>query len=276
MRDETIHVEVIDDDKVLVPVGRPLPAVRPQAVGDIELHGTWDRVKVYADHAAKFERAKLACQVLAGFELLELHRTQGVRAGRPAKLPNDSGINPRGAEHWAETCRREAGISDDTARNWMRMADAVKPRLRKLPGLGALVREILTRPLAELTEAQHALLDQAVHKVADGKTQLEFMIELGLAKQPPGGPENRHLGGRGKSAPATEEQLRELARADADSAVRALLSLGVSFTLLDDNELAVLIAELERRAAAMRKWYDAPDKHRGPALQDELRRGLAA
>jgi hypothetical protein len=235
---------------------------------DLDVHGTAAAVLTWVDHAGRFERAKTACLVMAGFELLEIKRRMGfVQGGCRGQKPNDSVF-----ASWQEFCRDQIGISDDTARGWMRMAEALKPRLRKLPGLGHLIREIIDVPLAQLSPEKCRLLEDAVHKLADGKTQLDFMTELGLVKSAQGsGARGGALGGgRHAQGQVTEEAARQIARDDWRTVGQKLVLAGHSFTLLDDAEVDGLIAAMTSTLAGMRRWRQAPKALRDDALVREV------
>jgi hypothetical protein len=157
----------------------------------------------YADAAAKFEKCKVACQVMAGFHLIELQTALRLGQGQYSRSkPNDSvlieGHKPNdsvyGHKSWAEFVKSEVGISDDTARNWMNMARAAAPRIRKETGFKELP---LLNP-SEMTAEQEKSVDAVVHKLADGKSQMDFMMELGLAKKPQGS------GAKGGHKPAAD------------------------------------------------------------------------
>lgn len=261
-------VRMEDDD-----ASAAAPEVAVEVVGEstrtgLEIHGTEEAVRVWIDHAGRFERAKTACQVMAGFELIELKRSAGfVQGGRRGQNPNDLGF-----ASWDEFCRARIGISDETARGWMRMAEALKPRLRKLPGLGHLIREIIDRPLSQLGPEKCQLLADAVHKLADGKTQLDFMEELGLVKRAQGsGASGGALGGgRHAKGQLTEEAARQIARDDWRMVGQKLVLAGHSFTLLDDAEVDGLIAAMTSTLAGMRRWRQAPKALRDDALVREV------
>ncbi len=234
----------------------------------LEIHGTEESVRAWIDHAGRFERAKTACQVMAGFELLELKRRMGfIQGGCRGQKPNDSVF-----ASWQEFCRERIGISDDTARGWMRMAEALKPRLRKLPGLGHLIREIIDVPLSQLGPEKCQLLADAVHKLADGKTQLDFMEELGLVKRAQGSAaKGGDLGGgRHSKVPVSEDAARLIARDDWRTVGQKLVLAGHSFTLLDDAEIDGLIAAMTSTLAGMRRWRQAPKALRDDALVREV------
>lgn len=63
----------------------------------------------------------------------------------------------------------------------MEMARAVTPRLKKIGS----IRELpLLEPLKDWSPAQIERLTETVKKVTDGKTQSDFLMELGVAKKP--------------------------------------------------------------------------------------------
>jgi hypothetical protein len=90
---------------------------------------TWDTVKYWATLAGKFQHASVAAQVMCGFALAELKKTHGIKQGKRTdlQLPDQSGSStPTEAKSWPELVTEHAGISDDTAGKWMKMADGVK------------------------------------------------------------------------------------------------------------------------------------------------------
>ena len=270
-------VEVVDaresDPSSLVPGPSSLPASLPST--DLEVTGDWVRVRRYTEAARQFGRAQVACQVLAGLELIELRKQNKIRPGRTT--------DPM-APQWADLVAEHAGISDDTARNWIRMAEGVRPRLKKLPGVGALFRELLEVPLHQLTVEQHHLLEEAVHKATDGMTQIEFLRELGIAKQPAGhGATGGDRGGRRppKSlVPPTEEAMQAVARADWVQIETVLDASRANFCLLNDFEVEAQIATFELHVKARRQWLRVAKKDRTPetyaAVADVFRTPLHA
>lgn len=237
----------------------PRPSSLPSPSFDLEVTGDWVRVRRYSEAARQFGRAQVACQVLAGLELIELRKQNRVRAGRPADAT---------APQWPDLVAEHAGISDDTARNWIRMAEGVRPRLKKLAGVGAMFRELLEVPLHQLSVEQHHLLEQAVHKATDGMTQIEFLRELGIAKQPAGhGATGGDRGGRRppKSlVPPTEEAMQAVARADWVQIETVLDASRANFALLNDFEVEAQIAVFELHIRARRAWLRVPKKDRNP------------
>lgn len=139
----------------------------------------WDAARRYVDAASLFQKASLAAQVMAGFELTALHKAYGIKHGgdrRGSSFHDERLI-------WKEALSKHLGVSETTAWRWMEMAKAAKPRL----GKGDLqLGEILAKNPSALTPAEQELLTKAVKKITDGRTQLEFMLELGVAKTPQG------------------------------------------------------------------------------------------
>jgi hypothetical protein len=229
----------------------------------------WDGVRYYADLAGKFERAKLACQVMAGFELIELRKAPSIRQGRRTDLtsPNDS---EKLQTTWPELVKEFAGISDDTARNWMAMAAAVKPRLAKIADGPDRLREILALPPSAWDSPAIELVSSAVHKITDGKSQLEFMFDLGLIKQ--------SAAGTGGARPAKTQlapsdaltQRAALAREAWQTINTSLYGYGTQFTLLDRGAIEIQIATLEEELKARKTWLQNPTAENLPAIENIL------
>ena len=151
----------------------------------------WAKARRLVEAATLFQRASLAAQILAGLELLTLHKTWGVKRGGDRKSgskPHDvaliggEGAKPHGVAlipKWSDAVKKHLGISDQTAARWMEMAKAAKPRLSKSDlDLGS----ILEKNPGALTPAEQELLKKAVHKISDGRTQMEFLLECGVTK----------------------------------------------------------------------------------------------
>ena len=151
----------------------------------------WQKVRRYAEHAALFQRASLACQIMAGFELIALRdatKRQGKRSdtssGSRKKLAaNTSGSRNNSGEGFLAEVQKLGGISQSTAYEWMEMAKVAKPRLAK----GDLdLAVILEKNPGALSPAEQELLKKAVHKISDGRKQMEFLLECGAIKAPQG------------------------------------------------------------------------------------------
>ena len=157
-------VELVNDNPPALPVERQL-----------EAH--WSQAAHWVNAIKLFEVSRLAAQVLAGFELIQLHEHYAVkRGGDRRSKPHDAALN------WETIVKERLGVSPDTAWRWMEMAKAARPRLKKLgAGFGELIELMLTNPGAVQPD-QLETVRGAVAKLTDGYTQLEFMEEMGLVK----------------------------------------------------------------------------------------------
>lgn len=262
---------------------------RPREYPEIRIEASWDAVKRYSDAAAKLSRATTALQVMAGFELMEIkarYHQPGRRTDlaatsthRASRLNGSVDSEPlKGQQErpigFQEACQLYVGISHDTARRWISMAEAVKPRLKKLPGLGHLIAQILERPIAELSADDSRLLEQAVHKVADGRTQTDFLIELGIVKNP-GNPNPG--GGPGGSKPRglpDDETILKAAREDWVATYR-LLFRNPSFTTLPSHEIEATIDMLDRHVKARKLWLRTPAHERNADLIRQITESIS-
>jgi hypothetical protein len=163
--------------------------------------GDWAQVRTWLDGAGKFEQCRLACLVMVGLHLLDLHKQHGIAAGRPDNSAKLAEFTP-----WEELIAKETkgfgskgvGLSETSARRCMAMAREALPRLKKFPALRGI--NLLNMPISDLDGAQKDALFEGVRKLIDGRSQLDFMTELGLVKAPqgsgatgggPGGRKNR-------------------------------------------------------------------------------------
>ena len=233
---------------------------------------TWDAVKYWADLSAKFSHASVAAQVMAGFALNELHKAHEIKPGKPKnsekanelKLPNDSVITNLN-KSWPDLVKEQAGISADTARNWMNMAQGVKARWKKLAPQDRLKALMAVSP-SQWSDKDMKLVCDSLHKVTDGKSQLDFMRELGLAKKAQGsGATGRAPGEGGRRKLSISEQaelLKTLAVEDWAGIVELLKGYRGKFTVLKDDSVQAQMAVLERHLKARRAWLNQPRNNR--------------
>lgn len=276
------------------------PTIRGAIDGEVMPTGSVDRIRRYVDAAEKLIRGSLAMQVMAGFELSELHKRSpfshggkrrsssqranliGVGTENPALGDSSSHdanlIDPTfsGHSNWADYVQQTFGVSYDTARRWMAMADAARSRLKRLDGWSALVKDLLDRPITALSEREMEVLNKGVQKLTDGRSQMDFLVELGLAKKPGNPSLGGNTGGRGQSTGVIDEDaLRTAAAQDWDQAYRALIGGGCTFTALDDAAIESQIDILARALRARREWIGTPAAKRNTALVDALGKILA-
>ena len=233
---------------------------------------TWDQVRYWANIATKFQQASLAAQVMAGFELAELKKEHGFqRGGDRRSNPNDLGLKTSGASTWEELCREKVGISDETARNWINMADGIRARWKKLAP-EARLKELMAAPISHWSDSDVKLVEESLHKVTDGATQLEFMRELGLAKQKSGNPDGG-AHGKGSRKLTTEEQVikgKQIALEDSGVMGRSIAASNRNFFICGDNEVDIQISVLEFALKIRRKWQNTPAAKRNDALVSEI------
>lgn len=234
-----------------------------------KLNEKWQEVKAWAADAAKFQHASLACQVMAGFSLNELREHYGSQQGKRSDLtsPNDSA-----KLGFQELVREKCGISDDTARNWMKMAEGVKSLWKKLPARDRL-KALMSLPPSQWTEDDSKLIADATHKITDGRTQLEFMWELGCAKKPSGNPNASGKGSRKLTAEEQRLKAVELALEDSGMMGKWVSASNHSFMLTaaeNDLEINAQIAVLEFALKVRRKYLAVPRAQRGEALVREI------
>lgn len=238
----------------------------------VAILGTWDGARRWRDAAVAMEEGKLFCQVMMGFELIALRAAVGVEHGKKT----DSSQLGKSADNWVELLEKELGISKTSAYRLMEMAEGAKPRLKALPELREF--DPSTVAVSALPEETHAALTKAVKKLTDGATQVEFMRELGLAKQPQGaGAKGREKGEGGRpAAPGIGDQLAirtELARDAFKRVGQILTDSGAAFVLLPDSETQAIESFLERQLAAVRKWNNTAPANRDARVIEEMLKG---
>jgi hypothetical protein len=187
---------------------KPAGAVIDIAPAANPIAARWAKARRFIEAATLFQRASLAGQIMAGLELSELHRIYESQ-GKRSDLTSFHGETKF---TWEQALEKEVGISRTTAWRWMEMGRAARPRLAKSDlELGA----ILEKNPGALTAAEQELLKKAVHKISDGKTQLEFMLEAGVTKAAQGsaakGGKLTPTTGSTSTAPLTVQQTADAA-----------------------------------------------------------------
>ena len=223
----------------------------------------WMEVQRWVKDSANFQHASLACQVMAGFTLSELREFYA----QPGKRTDLTSPNDSARLGFQELCRKHCGISDDTARNWMKMAEGVKSLWKKLPAREKL-KALMSVPPSQWTEDDSKLIADATHKVTDGKSQMEFMWELGCAKKPSGNPNaGEHGKGSRKLTLAEQAEAEKLHVADIMNRIMVDLdSLAGRFAVCTDMECEVFDGVLMKHSKAIKAWLAMPKNHRQPAV----------
>jgi len=220
---------------------------------------TWDTVKYWADIAGKLSHAFVAAQVMAGFALLELRKDHGNQGKRTDLEADASATSPNDLERldWPNAVKKYAGVSDETARTWMKMAEGVRSKWKKLAPQEKL-KELMAVPPTEWSDKETKLVCESVQKATDGLSQIEFMRELGLAKKPSHNAAPK--GGQKKKLTISEEAAlrKEQAIEDFAHLARILDVYADKFTLLSDSTVEAQISALEVHLKARRDWLKNP------------------
>jgi len=231
-----------------------------------QITGTWDGARQWISAAGLFEQGKLFCQVMAGFELMELHKNHGITNGSKAHLSHDG----KGA--WDEILAKETNLSSSTAYRFMDMAKAAAPRLKKIVALRGF--DPLNKPMALLTAPQKEALQAGVRKLTDNKTQKDFGEDLGLWKKHQGAGATGRAPGEGGSRKLSISERAELLKVQAvedwaEMADMFKVYCG-KFTVLSDTSVEAQIAVLERHLTARRAWLKQPKTNRVASAIEHL------
>lgn len=228
---------------------------------------TWDGVRHWINAAKMFEQGKLFSQVMTGFELLALHKANGISQGKRTDLSTNL---PHDAGSWSEIVKKEAGISDDTARRYMDMAKAAAPRLKKLPALKNF--DPFTNNIAQLPEPQREALSSAVKKLTDGKSQADFFNEL--YKQPSGNPNPKDGGDRTPKTTAQQaEAAYNIAMENSGWMGKAVTASNKDFFLTakeSDLEVDAQIDVIEFALKIRKKYRNTPRANREAVVTEIL------
>jgi hypothetical protein len=249
------------------PVAAQVPAViEVKTALNLDGPATWDTVKYWADLAAKFQHASVAAQVMAGFGLIGLRKQLGTNQGKRNDLCDTTSPHDVEKLDWPDLVKQHAGISDESARRWMAMAQGIKARWKKLAPQARL-KELMSVPPSDWSKKDTKLVADSLRKATDGSSQLEFMRELGLAKKAPGNPNAKGGVARQLTTEEQAEQLKAMAL-EHSGAIGGLLNLSnKDFVLLDDLEVTCQVAEMEFALKLRRAWLDLPkDKRNADAI----------
>lgn len=226
--------------------------------------GTWDSARRWLAHGKYLQEAALYCQVMLGFELLALRENHPETRGGPPGKQKYVGRT------FADQAMEETCLGRDSVFKLMRMAEAAIPRLRKISGLRDF--DPSSQTLLALPDAQRTALSAAVHKITDGLTQGDFLVELGLAKSPQGS--GATGGARTRLEPLSSSQKAEWERKCAvenfAAAMRTMEANPIRFTLLEDIEITTQIAELEHYIKIRRRWLSMPKGQRDVTVIEAL------
>lgn len=169
---------------IITPLRAKIKKLKKQTTLDIKVDEVttpdlWQPARDYYSAAQRFLKASVACQVMLGFELVNLKKNLGyIQGGKRKKQKAHDALFASFEEH----VKAEIGISKDTARRFINMSEAVKRRLKScyknLP--------LLEKPITEYTDDELKILDKAVELATDGETQKSLLIEWKIAKKPQG------------------------------------------------------------------------------------------
>jgi hypothetical protein len=267
------------------------------AIAALNGPATWDTVKFWADTAAKLGHAFTAAQVMAGFALIELRKAHGNQGKRTDIVPIDASkmsdkdfkkvldkvaptdgpaTSPSNLEklNWPDAVKKHAGVSDETARTWIKMAEGVRAKWKKLAPQEQL-KQLMSVPPGDWTEKETKLVCESVQKATDGMSQTEFLRELGIAKKAPGNL-NAKGGSKKKLSMSEEVELRKRqAAAQWDAISRMLDAYRDKFVLLSDADVLAQMDVLELALRGRRKWVTpAIGKRDSNAIAELFKQGF--
>jgi hypothetical protein len=199
-------------------------------------------------------RCGLHLQAIIGFHLASLKKAHGISAGNPSRKAQAA------PEKWADILKRETGLSRETGNRFIRLADAVVAKLKRIrPGakqFTIIPRDraihILTTSPADLDPDLRDQLHDLIASVCDGETQASILREIGVLPGPrtmpesPGGRKNRDHIPAGEAAQLFFESiLASAVNARSTSGYRDML------TALPPEGEGVTLASLESELRAI-------------------------
>jgi hypothetical protein len=250
-----------------VPTLEVAPLPDPKS-GGLIVYGTVEKAKEYLFLAANFERSKLFAQVLAGVELLALHKASGVKRG----IKKD-GEQPKA---WEATLD-EIGLSRTTAFRLMEMATAAIPRIKKNPDLAKL--DLSAISIASLPAPQAKALETTVRGITENRTQADFCNDLGIynkgakPKAAASKPSSPKKGDVATSIQAAAQRAADEAESNWFELVQTnLFDYAAAFTVLTDAQVSAQIRALQIALKRRQAWLDTPtDKRNTGLIEDEFR-----
>lgn len=181
------------------------------------------QARIYLHTARAMASGAAALTILLGCELRRLHKKHGVRRGgdrRSDQTRINSGLK------WQDLVKQELGISDDSARNYMALAEAAKSRI---PEFQPIAHALLDTPLGSLPEIKrNELLEKTKELLPPTYTAQQLMWDWGVQRQP------KPKGGfhpRQGPEPALEERtdgLRVLAEANFKDLIISIDAFAIS------------------------------------------------
>ena len=231
-----------------------LTTLRPS---DGETSDEWATARHYANLAGGLTQVVVVAQIMCGFELIELQRRAGLQRG------GDRKSKPSGwFSSWPALVKEKIGRSDETARNWMNMARAVRPRLKKLEGPWQ-APALLDMPPSQWPEGACEAVAESLKNVCDEGTQSGWMKELGLIKKAGkargGDTSEKHV----QRSPEEElAQIEQSLREDASVPFNSIAVMGDAWKILSDSELRDRLDIIADWSAKVEKWLSTPRKHR--------------
>lgn len=214
------------------------------------------QAKTYLNGLKAMGQGAAVLAVLLGTELARLHKLYGVKAGRP----KNNSHNVVGIK-WEQLVKQELGISDESARRYMDLAEGAKKRL---PEFAPIAEELLTTPLASLPETRRAELAEKTRNILPSESAQELAIEWGLSRRAkPRGGDTTDAQEEDKRTEEEKEAERIAAlKEDATRPFELLSTLNDEWKVLTDSEIerAKDIASkwIERAEA----WLQTPKKKR--------------
>jgi hypothetical protein len=213
----------------------------------------FQQARTYFDALRGMAGGMAALAVIFGAELERLHKLYGIQRGGDRRSDQTrmlSGLK------WSDLVKRELGISDDTARNYMNLSREARERL---PAIRELAETLLTTPLGSMPELKRAALLEKTRSLLPSDSANQLMLDWGIAKKPAlrGG----HRSGPEKLTSAQQQEAFE--RACRENFERVCMSLdqfiaGGEWKLRGDAELELLIATAEHAAKSVSAWLKVP------------------
>ena len=137
------------------------------------------QARIYVHALEGMAHGMAAIAVVLGAELQRLHKLFGVQRGGDRRSADQTRSRSCLIE-WPDLVQRELGVSHDTARNWMHLAEQARKRLPNFAPIAAL---LLATPLGSLPDLQRAELVESTRKLLPEESARQLMFDWGIVKK---------------------------------------------------------------------------------------------
>lgn len=150
-----------------------------EVITEPTLNEDFATARVYLQSARAMAQGAAAMTILLGCELKHLHKKHGIQQGGDRRSDQNRFVS---VLKWSDIVKQELGISDDSARNYMALAEAAKSRIAEFEPIAL---SLLDTPLGSLPEIKRAeLLEKTKELLPPTYTVQQLMWDWGVQRKP--------------------------------------------------------------------------------------------